>query len=443
MKIADRFLSAKLRADEDIYRRARLIILVDLLYIFATTFVLIPIFYMGGFLSGCWITIIGLICASTFLPLMYYSGDIKVCGHYFAFCSCVIMGGLMAFSGGIHSPFLFWFLTIPPISHLYMKRQDANVWTFITAMAAVMFLVMEMVGFDFPTDLNRSLSSYFILLSFMLIMALFVTVVRSFKKGYKKMNSKLEGSNEELKKSNEELERFAFIASHDLKTPLRNIVSFVNLFNRKYNDHLDETGREYIQFVTNNARQMHLLIEDILEYSRTSNHILREEKVDMGRLLGQIARQLQTEEYYPHSQIHIADMPNIKADSSRIHQLFQNLIENGVKYNDSETPSVFITFYEDEGFGHFVVRDNGIGIESDYQEQIFEMFRRLHNQDRFPGTGIGLSICKKIMQAYKGHIRVESMPGQGTAFYLSFPLQTIEKSQLKPDVHSQAELINS
>ena len=180
---------------------------------------------------------------------------------------------------------------------------------------------------------------------------------------------------------------------------------------------------------------MHRLIADILEYSKASNSDFKQSAVDLNQLIGQITRQIQQDQQYPKAQIFYSNMPVLMADHAQIHQLFQNLIENGLKYNDSEVPAVEIKSHLRHGKVHFSISDNGIGIDREYREKIFEMFRRLHNQESYPGTGIGLAICKKIVQHYRGNIRVmENMEKQqGTVFCIEFPQTMLKKSADKPN----------
>lgn len=188
----------------------------------------------------------------------------------------------------------------------------------------------------------------------------------------------------------------------------------------------------YLQIINTNAKQMHHLIEDILEYSKNNTQTANKEKkkVDLNKILNQLSAQINGEEKYQDCQIHFTPLPNLNSDYSRIKQLFQNLIENGLKYNNSDLRKVTIEFLEQKNTIHFFIKDNGIGMKAEYYDQIFEMFQRLHNDSAYEGTGIGLAICKKVMIQLGGKIEVESEVGKGSVFELIFPRTILWKEKL-------------
>jgi signal transduction histidine kinase len=219
-----------------------------------------------------------------------------------------------------------------------------------------------------------------------------------------------------LEESNKELERFAYIASHDLKSPMRNIVSFVGLLERKIDPKQNSDIKEYTQFISTNARYMYRLIQDILEYSKLRKYATDDfEMVDLNEVLNQILILYQDQD----TVIRVSTLPSIRSNPSIMTQLFQNLIDNGLKYNTQKIPEVSVTVREIEYGFEFCIADNGIGIEACYLSQIFEMFKRLHNQTQYEGTGIGLAICKKIVELHQGEIWVKSEPGLGTQFFFT------------------------
>ncbi|MCP3933208.1 MAG: hypothetical protein GY705_29410 [Bacteroidetes bacterium] len=236
-----------------------------------------------------------------------------------------------------------------------------------------------------------------------------------------KSNMKLSTSNQQLEQSNNELERFAYIASHDLKSPLRNIISFLNLIERKLKNFKDEDIKEYLRFATDNAKQMHVLIQDVLEFSRISNEDTSLEPVDMNETLFLVLQNLQELMKVKKAEVQVSELPVVRANSVHLLQLLQNLIGNGLKYNQNETPKVDIHHKEGEKFHVFSLKDNGIGISPEYHSKIFEMFKRLHNKETYSGTGIGLSVCKKVVDKLGGDIWLESEPGKGTTFFFSIP----------------------
>lgn len=234
-------------------------------------------------------------------------------------------------------------------------------------------------------------------------------------------NSQLSESNHLLERSNSELERFAYIASHDLKSPLRNVISFLNLIERKVRKYEDTDLGEYIDFASNNARQMHQLIQDVLEFSKVGNHEAALDTVNMNESMMMVVQNLKNEMEAKNAAIYANGLPEIQGNSVQVIQLLQNLISNGIKYNESQHPKVIVSHRSDQANHVFSVRDNGIGISPEHHDKIFEMFKRLHTRDEYPGTGIGLALCKKIVQNLGGDMWLDSTQGKGTTIHFSLP----------------------
>ncbi len=235
-------------------------------------------------------------------------------------------------------------------------------------------------------------------------------------------NNKLEKSNELFRQSNEELERFTFIMSHDLKEPLRNITSFVNLLQRKVNTEENPDTQEFMRYIVTGTQQMHTVIEDMLNYSRVANiEETKPETVNMNTLLEEVKATLQSAIKEKNAQVTFDEMPVLSSQKTHLLIILKNLVENGIKYNKSATPKVHITHTAQNGHHEFQVKDNGLGISPEYQEQVFEMFKRLHNRDEYPGSGMGLAICKKIVNSLNGKIWLESHPGEGSTFSFTLP----------------------
>jgi signal transduction histidine kinase len=236
-----------------------------------------------------------------------------------------------------------------------------------------------------------------------------------------KSNAELKESNRQLGQSNAELERFAYIASHDLKSPLRNVISFLNLIERRMRPIQDANIAEYLRFASENARQMHHLIQDVLEFSRVTQKDGENTPVDLNESLIMVMQNLKEDLQHKNGAVFAGSLPVIEGNSVHLLQLIQNLVGNGIKYNQSQRPRVMITHREDRSCHIVTVKDNGIGIPKEYHEQIFEMFKRLHNKEEYPGSGIGLALCKKIVHNMGGEIWLESEPGKGTTFFVSVP----------------------
>lgn len=224
--------------------------------------------------------------------------------------------------------------------------------------------------------------------------------------------------NEELLRSNKELEQFAYVASHDLQEPLRLVSSFTQLLAMQYGDKLDENAKEYIQFAQDGARRMYNLINDILAFSRIQTRGKEFAKVNMMKVITRVLQTLEISIKETKSEITFDTLPEIHADINQINQLMLNLINNAMKFCNT-TPSIHISCSVAESFYTFSVSDNGIGIESQYFEKIFQVFKRLNAVDKYPGTGIGLAICKRIVERHGGRIWLESEPGKGTTFFFT------------------------
>ncbi|WP_216329249.1 GAF domain-containing protein [Deinococcus aestuarii] len=226
---------------------------------------------------------------------------------------------------------------------------------------------------------------------------------------------------EELSRSNAELEQFAYVASHDLQAPIRAITSFAGVIDRRYGPQLDGRGRLYLRQIVEGGEHMKRLVDDLLAFSRV--HTGRGEllPVDTGAVFDAVARRLQPETP-PGTSLTRGRLPVVLADAQQLDQLLQNLIANGMKYRrPGVVPQVHVSAQREGEGWRFAVQDNGIGIEPQYFERIFVIFQRLHGREEYEGTGIGLAVCKKIVERHGGRLWVESTPGQGSTFFYTLP----------------------
>ncbi len=249
-----------------------------------------------------------------------------------------------------------------------------------------------------------------------------VSVIKQTELKLNELNTELERRAQELVTSNEELEKFAYVASHDLQEPLRMVSSFLQLLKKKYESQLDEQALKYIGFAVNGAERMKQLIMDLLEYSRVGTNKDAFAEVDLNEVLAEILHIFDDKIKKADGLVHTMPLPKVLGNRIQLSQLLQNLVGNALKYRKAQAPEVYISVEAQDNQWVFAIKDNGIGIDPAYYQRIFIIFQRLHSKTEYSGTGIGLAICKKIIERHKGQIWVESQPNEGSTFYFSLPM---------------------
>lgn len=249
----------------------------------------------------------------------------------------------------------------------------------------------------------------------------------------KKLEDDLRSKNLDLERSNKELEQFAYVASHDLQEPLRMVSSYMQLLESRYRDKLDDDAREFIGFAVDGASRMQRLIQDLLAFSRVGTRGRDPEVVQSGSVLEEALQNLSMRIKENEARIEYGSLPAVFVDRNQFTQVFQNLVGNAIKFRAERQPIVAINAVRDGEHYLFSVQDNGIGFNQKHAERIFVIFQRLNSREEYEGTGIGLAICKKIIERHGGRIWVESTPGQGTTFYFTLPAEPDPKLMASPE----------
>jgi PAS domain S-box-containing protein len=262
-----------------------------------------------------------------------------------------------------------------------------------------------------------------------------VTERKEYENRQKELVEELEKSNNELERSNSELKDFTYAVSHDLKAPLRAVEAFAGFLIEDYAENLDETGKGYLTRMKDASIRMKTFIDDLLSLSRVGRMYTEIELVDLEKLVEEIRLDFETQLEEGKVEIISSGLPSISTQRIWIKQLFSNLISNGLKFNKSKIPKVWVGYKEQGDYHLFSVKDNGIGIEEVHQEKIFKIFQRLHSEDEYPGTGAGLTICKKIVETLGGSIWVESKLGKGSTFYFTIPKGETDETKVSEYPH--------
>jgi light-regulated signal transduction histidine kinase (bacteriophytochrome) len=246
-------------------------------------------------------------------------------------------------------------------------------------------------------------------------------------------HAELDARTHDLERSNAELEQFAYVASHDLQEPLRKVASFCQLLQRRYSGHLDERADKYIAFAVDGAKRMQILINDLLAFSRVGRIVRDSAEVSCTDMLRQAEANLADAIEYSRATIEAGELPTVRAEVPLLTAVFQNLVSNALKFRREDPPHVVIEAHRNGEFWEFSVSDNGIGIEPDYAERIFVIFQRLHGKGEYPGTGIGLAMCRKIIEYHGGRIWLDTGYEGGTRFRFTLPVLAQDTTDGTPD----------
>ena len=341
---------------------------------------------------------------------------------------------LIYLDGGVGSFFTIWLFLLAPYA-LYLNDTEALCVIFLIPLLYGLLYPFSTIKLDLFVVLQRIVVLVFIGLFVVILNRNLVTIAVEKESEIKRrqdehvkrllekeMKLKLEKVNTQLKRSNSDLEKFAFIASHDLKAPLNKILLNLQLINDKNYDKLDSETKNLISSILNSTSQMNNLITDLLNYSQTNETEKTMSSVNTSEIMQKIINNLTTLIEQKHAKIKYNNLPIIQGNESLITSLFQNLVQNGIKFNNSIKPEVIIHYERDEHSSIiFSIHDNGIGIKQENKEKIFDMFQRFESSNIYPGSGIGLALCKKIVEIHEGQIWVESNINEGSTFFVKLP----------------------
>jgi signal transduction histidine kinase len=357
--------------------------------------------------------------------VLNFFGKYQASVNYFNLIYPLLAGGIsyvtVVFDGLDYTFFVFILTGI-----IFSKSLKPRI--FFTIYNVLIFHLVNQYIISHPAPIARGLHGHdheilfaMTALSIFAIISYFYGAIIKHEQHNQRLVENLTLNNNKLNTLNQELERFNHIASHDLKTPLRSIMSFSSLIQRDLKKESYDDVDEYFQFIKNSAQQMHSLITNTLEYSQVEQKAIKKEELDLNKIIIDLSRQIKTA--YPEDiEINHANLPSYNGNESLLIRLFQNIFENGIKYNKSIKKIIKVDFTIEKSALILEIKDNGIGIEQEYLDKIFVLFKRLHTSTEFTGTGLGLSICKKIVEQLNGSIWANSEIGKGSTFYISLPI---------------------
>lgn len=390
--------------------------------------------------------LLGMSIASAIIALfsigsvLNYFSKLSAARIYFTFVFTIVLSLLIVLYGHNFGSEFAFFPLIMVIIIFFESNWAKLLWILFIAISYLSACLF--VQFHEPLFLDNLSNSVFYFMfsvSFFgvfLMSYMFINENKHFEIQTNELLETLKTKNKHLETANNELEKFAYVASHDLKTPLRNIHGFLTLIKRKVSQGKTAEIDEFLDFASDNAHRMHELIQDVLEFSQFNAKKVSFEVKDLNVILNQSFANLQQLIEEKKAVVNTTELPSFYCNDSQMLSLFQNLIENGLKYNEAAVPIINIKCETLPNYYKIYIADNGIGIEKEYQEKIFEMFYRLHNQGEYTGSGIGLATCRKIVSHHNGTLTLESTPNQGTTFCILLPKNTSKDNSIQSEKFS-------
>lgn len=441
-RFIDFFIKEKsLLAPEEIFQARTTLWLIVISSIFS---LIVPILQIFGYFEGESALILSVFCA-ILLIISKFQGNITLASYLFIIGCVAILIANIELTGGIYSYNHKWHIVLLLFSSFACPRLTFPLLIFQSLFLFYSYSTTHHQIEGIPNKVEHLFDIYVALFISYLVLLVYKKIksiqkTRIDNQNNQLLNQRMEllESNELLKQrseqlleSNQELERFAYIASHDLKTPLNNIISFSNLLEKELGDFNNDNAHKYFSFIKSGSLKMNSLVKDVLEYSKTSSKDIEIEDIDLNLLINSINQSIS--EYIARKNAKVVirkQLPIIRANRTKMYLLFKNLIENGIKYNESPTPLVEIEYNHGKDHVDIKVQDNGIGIAKKFHQNIFEMFSRLHRDNEYEGTGLGLALCKKIVDHLAGKISIQSQLEKGTQLIITLDKKYFPKLSL-------------
>ncbi len=389
-----------------------------------------------------------IILLAVFIYIFRKLGNLALSGNLLALVWVLALIGAVGETGGIYSDNLLWLVIAPMLAFLFASRWSGILWSVLLLGITGYYFYLDKMTPDFFRPLTHHFDGNYYFVSYFSLFIALLGIIIIFKKGKEDIISMLQAQQKilqaqkkeitaqaealkqvenKLRISNKELEHFASVASHDLKEPLRMIDAYTRLIQKRLDDQLDDRTTEYMFFVTDGVARMTKLLNELLEYSRLGRNKYKNKKMnDLNDILMIVMSNLMIQMEETQTSIYSSRLPQLYSVSTEMTQLFQNIIANGIKFRrEAVAPRIDVEATDQEENVLISIKDNGIGIAKENQEKVFAIFERIHTKTEFEGHGIGLATCKKIVSNMNGRIWLNSEPGEGTTFFMSFPKTTV------------------
>jgi signal transduction histidine kinase len=412
--------------ETDPLKRKVILILWPVAAIFFSVYIPVSFFILKNFIEG-WILSATFLFFIISIIIYFKTRNARIVSHMFAMLGFpVLMPWLI--DGGPSGAGFWWSLVNVVWVYFVTNKRSAIFWSSAHLFVTLVIVILSQMGFfTIAYPLPELLNFLFAFITIFILVYLFDMAREYYLLLYIKRTEELAVLNKDLISANHELEQFAYAASHDLQEPLRTISNFTKELQKKNSEKKDEESELYIKYIVSSSAKMQNLIKDLLDFSRVGKNISFT-MVDCNEILKEVIMEIDAAIKEAKAEIVFEKLPVLTGNATELKRLFQNLISNAIKFQKKgTTPVIKITVEETESEYVFAVEDNGIGIDEKYIGKLFVVFQRLNNASEYPGTGIGLAICKKIVMLHGGEIWVKSKPGEGSTFYFSITKEIIPK----------------